>query len=149
MANQISSEQYRKLFKTLPADIKEFFENIIDIILDICKRHNIEEYAFSIKELVTDVLYGLLPPELLEDELIKLELEPELVKKINQEIYRFVFYPLKNSLDELYNKTKPTIPVAGEIKEIPLAEKIELEIEEEKLSKLKQHKEDDIYREKI
>ena len=49
------------------------------------------------------VLVGVLPPEEFQEVLEKeLKLKKEVAKKVAQEINRFIFYPVKASLEELY-----------------------------------------------
>jgi hypothetical protein len=58
------------------------------------------------------VLMGLLPPDELAETLEReLKLEKEMAKKVSQEISRFIFYPVKTRLEELY-KIEIT-PIAG------------------------------------
>ena len=47
---------------------------------------------------------GTLPPEELKNAFkTELKLKEKQVKKITQEIYRFVFYPIKEALGEFYS----------------------------------------------
>jgi hypothetical protein len=105
MLKEITKEQFWKLYSKLPQDLKDalFAEETGNNIYEICKRNEVEENLGEIVDLVGQVLLGLLPPNEFQETLEKeLKLERERAKKISQEIYRFIFYPVKASLEELY-----------------------------------------------
>ena len=104
MTDKLSKEQYWKLFQKLPNDLKTqlLSEETATNIFDICDRNEIEKVP-KLASIVGRVLLGLLPPTdlqgVLEDEL---KLKKDKVKKVVKEIYRFILFPVKNSLEELY-----------------------------------------------
>ena len=106
MLTEYSKEQLWKTYETLPQELKEaiFSEETANNIWDICSRNGIEDERVSeVARYTGRVLMGLLPPEEFQKSLEKdLKLGKEVVKKVNQEINRFVFYPVKTSLEELY-----------------------------------------------
>jgi len=116
MPKKYTSEQFWKLYEKLPQELKDalFAEETGNNIYDICKRNEIEENLEQIVDYVGQVLVGVLPPEELQGVLEKeLKLEKEIAKKVAQEINRFIFYPVKSSLEELYKieiapSAKPT-----------------------------------------
>lgn len=103
MAEKYSSEQFWKLYKKLPQELKDalFAEETGDDIYDICKRNKAEKSLGKIVDYVGQVLLGLLPPDDLQAALEK-ELKAEQAKKVAQEIKRFIFYPVKSGLEDLY-----------------------------------------------
>jgi len=97
-------EQFWKLYEKLPEELKEavFSEETAETIWDICERNEVEKIS-EVAEYVGRVLLGVLPPEDFQEILEKeLKLEKDLAKKVSQEINRFIFYPVKASLEELY-----------------------------------------------
>lgn len=130
MEKEIDTKQFWKLFQSLPEKVKEAFlsEESGDTILEIGKRNGIEEEKISeISKYVGYVLLGLLPlvdfQKTLEEEL---NIEKEKIEKVAKEINRFIFYPIKSELEEMYkvgmvSKRKRMLPpeeiVSEEIKE--------------------------------
>ena len=105
MPKKYTSEQFWKLYEKLPQELKDalFAEETGNNSYDICKRNKILENLDQIVEYVGQVLVGVLPPEEFQEVLEKeLKLEKEVAKKVSQEINRFIFYPVKSSLEELY-----------------------------------------------
>jgi hypothetical protein len=137
MLKGYTKEQFWKLYQKLPQDLKDalFAEETGNNIYEICKRSEIEESLEKVVDLVGQVLLGLLPPNEFQETLEReVKLEREKAKKVAQEIYRFVFYPVKSSLEELY---KIKIPAPAQPKITPIEEKPKIQ---EKI---------DIYREPI
>lgn len=114
MANQYTKEQLLKLYEKLPEELQEaiFSVETADNIWNICERYNINEVS-EVAEIVGNVLLGVLAPEDFQETIEReLKLEKEIAKKVTQEINRFIFYPVRNELEKLYQtKTAP----AGEI----------------------------------
>ena len=106
MPGEYTKEQLWKLYEKLPEELKEavFAEETANNIDDICTRNGIEDNRISeISRYTGRVLMGVLPPEDFQETLEKeLKLEKDLAKKVSQEINRFIFYPVKASLEELY-----------------------------------------------
>jgi len=103
---EYTPEQLWPLYEKLPNDLQEaiFSTKTADNIFDICTRNNIEEKEMSeIAKYTGYVLLGLLSPDELEKTLKEeLKLKNDLAKKISWEISRFIFFPLKESLEMLY-----------------------------------------------
>mgnify|MGYP001606390219 CR=1 FL=1 len=106
MPKEYTREQLRQLYIKLPEEIKDLAssDETANNIEDICKRNGIvDERVGIISDLTRNVLLGVLPPEEFQKTLEKeLGLKTDLAKKISQEIYRFIFYPVKTALEELY-----------------------------------------------
>jgi hypothetical protein len=103
---KISQDKLWAIYETLPSELKDsiFSEDTADAIWNICKLHDVDKTSIVAK-LVGRVLMGLLPPEMfmetLEDEM---SLSEDIAKKIGMEIEHFIFNPIKNKLDTLYEK---------------------------------------------
>lgn len=126
MPKQYTREELWKLYQKLPKELQEviFAGETADHISNICERYNIKEETISeIAKQVGNVLLGISPPDELQAILEKeLKLEKGTAKKVAQEINRFVFYPVKPALEQLYK-----IGVASSEEEIkrPTIEKTE------------------------
>jgi len=105
MPQKYTSEQFWKLYEKLPQELKDalFAEETGNNIYDTCKRNGIEENLEEVVEYVGQVLVGVLPPDEFQETLEKeMGIEKDLAKKVAQEINRFIFYPVKPLLEELY-----------------------------------------------
>ena len=117
MTKEYTKEELWKLYEKLPQELKEavFSEETADHIYDICIRSGIEDERISeIARYSGRVLMGILPPDEFQKTLeIELKLKPDIAKGVAQEINRFIFYPVKTNLEELYKieitpSAKPT-----------------------------------------
>jgi hypothetical protein len=105
-------EQLWTLYESLPDDLKDaiFSEKTAEAIYSICQRYGLEKETDKIAKYTGYVLLGLLSPEDFQKELQdNLKLNQYSAKKIALEINRFVFFPVKESLEALY-KIKPILP---------------------------------------
>lgn len=105
MPGEYTSEQFWKLYKDLPQELKDalFAEEVGDNILNTCKRNKIPEKLDLTVEYVGRALIGLLSPDDFQEALeTELGLKKAVAKRVNQEINRFIFYPVKSRLEELY-----------------------------------------------
>ena len=142
MPEEYTKEQFWKLYEKLPQELKDalFAEETGDNIHDICERNGVLENLDRVVDYVGRVLVGLLPPDDLQETLEReLEIDKERAKKIGQEINRFIFYPVKAYLEELYKIE--TVPIAGTPAKPPV-KKVEEKAEE-------RPKRMDVYREPI
>jgi len=116
-------EQLWPLYEKLPKDLQEamFSVETADTIYDICTRQALKEEEMSeIAKYTGYVLLGLLTPEEFEKTLKEeLKLENDLAKKISREITRFIFFPIKESLEALY-KIEIEKPSIGSIEPTPV-----------------------------
>ena len=116
---KITREEFWKLYKVLPEDLKEalFSVDTQDAIVNICKLCDIEDET-KVAEIVGDVLIGLLPPEEFKEEAKKkLNLDENKAKKLDMYIQHYIFNPVADDLRELYH------PEEKEIKEKEVVEK--------------------------
>lgn len=136
-------EQLLDLYKSLPKELQTaiFSADNADKMFDICQRNGVKEDKI-ISEIAKNsgyVLMGVLPPEELQKVLEKeVSLKKELAKQISWEISRFIFLPLRQYLEALYNTN--------------ISKGFEKEVAAEKetktaAQKIKQNKSADSYRE--
>ncbi len=106
MVKKYTSEQFWKLYDKLPQELKDtlFAEETGNNIYETCKRNNVLNHHQEIIDYVGQVLLGVLPLEDFQKLLTQeLNINKEVAKKVNQEINRFIFYPVRPSLEELYS----------------------------------------------
>jgi replicative superfamily II helicase len=147
MKKKITQEQYWQLFQKLPDELKEevLSEKTAKNIYDICQRNEIDDIVSEIASITGQVLLGVLPPEEFQETLEKeLKIKKDTAKKVAQEINRFVFYPVKPLLEELYKIE--TAPPAKPTKITPPPEEKPKAPPEEKP---KAPPKEDIYREPV
>lgn len=121
---KISSEKFWDLYKDLPKELQDalFALETGDKIYDICEKNEVLDNLSDVVEYVGQVLLGILPPEEFQKTLEKeAKLNPDIAKKVAREINRYVFFPLKSSLEALYKIeiAPPAKPPALETPEIP------------------------------
>jgi hypothetical protein len=100
-----TQEEFWKLYQKLPQELRDalFAEETGNSIYEICKRNEVLDNLDQIVDYVGRVLIGLLPPNEFQDTLEKeLGIETEKAKRITREITRYVFFPVKTSLEGLY-----------------------------------------------
>jgi len=126
---EYTKEQLLKLYKDLPADLKEaiFSAENADHIYEVVIRNGLAENQVpEVAARIGNVLLGLLPPSDFQATLEKeLKLEKTTARKILQEINRFIFFPVKQSLAEIYKvgleEVASTTPTPGTIAAEPTA----------------------------
>ena len=146
MPETYTKEQLEKLFDQLPEELQEavFSLETSENILNACRTYGVlTEGVSQIADFVGQVLMGLLPPSDFQKTIQgKVGLPEVLAKGITKEINRFVFYPLRPALEELY-KIEITPPIKTEGEKEPAAARSPAD-KEEKAPPRK-----DIYRELI
>lgn len=94
------------IYDKLPEELKEaiFSENTANHINDICQRNEVgDEEMGEIAKYVGYVLLGVLKRgELSETLKEETKLTKDQIKKVSREIDRFIFFPLKASLDSIF-----------------------------------------------
>ncbi len=130
MVKKYTSEQFWKLYDKLPQELKDtlFAEETGNNIYETCKRNNVLNHHQEIIDYVGQVLLGVLPSEDFQKLLTQeLKINKEVAKKVNQEINRFIFYPVRPLLEELYRVeiTPPLPEKPGLIAKTPAPEKEE------------------------
>jgi len=105
MPKKYTKKQYWNLFQKLSDELKTqlLSEETANDIFNVCDKYEIEQVS-QLASITGDVLLGILKPDefktIIEQEL---ELKKDTAKKVAQEINRFIFYPVKRSLEELYS----------------------------------------------
>ena len=105
MPTEKEREKSLKLYRELPEDIQEaaFSVEVDNNINDICKKYGVYDRVDKITEHIGKVFFGLLAPDDFQEVLEKeVGIEAGTAKRVATEIYRFVFYPVKESLEKLY-----------------------------------------------
>lgn len=154
MKNTYSKEQLEKLFDQLPEELQEtiFSFETSKNILEACEKYEIaSEKIKKVSELVGQVLFGLLKPidfnKFLEKEI---NISSSVAKGLAQEINRFIFYPVKPLLDNLYKLETDKKEVENKsIKEREEKKEIKLEKKEEIEERSTKPSANDTYREII
>ncbi|MCD6550118.1 hypothetical protein J7K24_01065 [bacterium] len=137
MLKDYTPEQFWKLYEKLPKDLQDaiFSEETANNIYTVCDRYEIDEVP-KVAKIVGFVLLGVLPPDELYETLLKeLDIDPEVAKRVNQEIIRFIFYPVRTSLEGLYGiagrisleeieSRKPNVVTQNKEKEAIVREKL-------------------------
>lgn len=148
----MNQKEYLKLYKGLPKELQKLLssDKLLDDLERICEKYDIIQYLYEINDYTGNVLLGMLPPNEFEDAIKdNLKLSPEKAKKITREINRFVFYPVKSLLENLYNME--IAPIA-KMKRKPSLSKQTIKKDTEKESETKEKekpKKQDTYREPI
>ena len=104
MAKKYTEEQYWQLFQKLPEELQEavFSMETADAIYNACVKNGVKKTT-DVAGCVGDVLMGILPPSDFKETIEKeIGLPEKAAKAIAQEINRFVFYPVKPLLEDLY-----------------------------------------------
>lgn len=106
MTEEYSKQELWKIYEGLPEELKEaiFSVETANNIYNTCIRNEIEENKISeVAKYVGFVLFGILAPENFKEILEKkLKFKKEAAENIAKEINRFIFYPVKPALEQLY-----------------------------------------------
>lgn len=120
MAKDYSPQQIEKALQNLPEELKEavFSMETADAIWSACEKQEImDERMAKIAEYAGYVLMGLMLPQEFQ---VFLEKEIKLPKKtaeeLGREINRFVFFPVKEILAQLYKTEITTETEAAPLK---------------------------------
>ncbi|MDD5144609.1 MAG: hypothetical protein PHW72_00515 [Candidatus Pacebacteria bacterium] len=126
----LSQENIKKnweLYEKLPQELKEALlsPSTAESIGNVCEKNEVD-LPSDISLLVGEVLLGILPPENFQERIEKeLDVEKEKAKQIAEEINRYVFFPVKASLEILYSQKNKKA-------EEKIIEEIKPEVSEEK-----------------
>lgn len=104
MFKEYTKEELWKAYEKLPEELQEvvFSTETADDTYNICERNDIKAVSVVAK-YVGQVLLGVLAPDDFQKELENgLKLKKDSAKKLAQEINRFIFYPVKPALEQLY-----------------------------------------------
>jgi len=119
--SEYTREQLNKLYKELPDELKNWIatDDTNNKIYQVLKDNDIlDDRCGQISDLTRNVLFGLLPPGNFQESLEKnVKLKKDLAKKITQEINRFIFFPIKPILNNLYKIESSTETKEPEIEQ--------------------------------
>lgn len=116
MIEKLPTKKFWELYKKLPPELQDtlFSDEVGENIVEICARHEVSETLDFIIDGVSDVFLGVLPPNEFLDNLKKeLKTEPAMTRRIIHEINRFIFFPVKGSLENIYDLQMT--PIAGAV----------------------------------
>lgn len=105
MPEEYPKEQLWALYEKLPEDLQEaiFSEKTADAIYNVCSKNGLEKETPQVAKYAGYVLLGLLTPDEFQKTLQEeLKLKEGLAKNVSSGISRFVFFPVKGSLEALY-----------------------------------------------
>jgi len=114
-----SREQILELYKTLPEDLKHALDSdkAINTLEDLSVKHKLSnEQAEIFIDAVNEVILGILPPNEFQQKLETAKISKQIAKNINTVVTRFIFYPVKDSLNALYDIS---LQQQGEAKSVP------------------------------
>ena len=117
--------QLWKLYEKIPEELQEaiFSVEVANSVYDICEKNEIDRIS-ELAKIVGDSLLGILPPKEVEEMLKgKMAFSSQKAQKVAREIDRFIFYPLKDSLAQLYGEESKFFPTPGTEKTIKKEEK--------------------------
>ncbi len=143
----MDKKQFFKLYSKLPKEIQDLLTSseLGDDLEKTCDKYNVVEGFYFLFKYVGDVLLGLLPPNEFEETIQKeLNIDQKKAKNITREINRFVFYPIKSLLEDLYNME--IAPIVKMSITSPIDKK---EGMKEKAKEIKKPAKSDTYREPI
>ena len=106
MAKKYKEKQFWQLYAKLPQELKDavFAEETDNSIYETCERNKITDKHEQIIEYVGQVLIGLLKPDEFQATIEQeLELDTSVAKKVTREINRFIFFPVKRGLEDIYS----------------------------------------------
>ena len=99
------TKRFWELYNKLPQELKDaiFADETGENLVEICSRYEQGGQLDFVMEGATEVLLGVLPPNDFLDELEKRISDKAAARKVIHEINRFVFYPVKAPLEEIYS----------------------------------------------
>jgi len=107
MVTQYAQEEIDKALEKLPEELKDaiFSMETADTLWKIGERYHVMDKRYSeITKYVAYVLLGLLLPSEFQGILEKeLKLQKQLAKDITRDVNRFIFYPVKLALEQIYS----------------------------------------------
>jgi hypothetical protein len=125
----LSKDELWEIYRSLPDDIKDaiFSEDTAEAIWNICQINKIEQVS-EMAKLAGRTLMGLLPPKDFEQALKQtLKLEEKTAQKIATEMEHYIFNPVKDDLDFIYEeegkKGRKEIPDSKKEKPSPPSKK--------------------------
>ena len=114
MEKKRTPKQFWELYNKLPQELKDavFADETWQNVTDIFERYDTPDMVDFASDGIKDVLLGILPPNEFLDSLgKKLGKDSEAKRRIVHELNRFVFFPVKAPLEQMYDLKM--MPIAG------------------------------------
>ncbi len=114
MPIQYNKEQFWKLYKNLPQELKDtlWAQETGDVIYETCQKYEVADHLEDIVNLTGQVLIGLILPKDFQNKLEGVGIAKDVAEKVAHEINRFIFYPVKPALEQLHNMEVGTMGAA-------------------------------------
>ena len=122
----MDQKQFFKLYNKLPEEVQKAIDSseLRTDLDNVCDKYDVVSDFHHLRKCIEGVLLGLTPPNEFEEIIQKeIGLDKEKARNVTREINRFIFYPIKSSLEDLYNmeiapiaKMKVVLPVNKEEK---------------------------------
>ena len=103
---QYNQDEMWKIYEKLPEELKQavFSAENADHTFSICERYGINECP-KVASLIGLGLMGVMLPRNFEGALAKeMGLDNDTAQRVSQEVNRFIFYPVKQQLEQLHAK---------------------------------------------
>ena len=147
---EYTKEQFWKLYEKLPAELKEavFSDEVGDHILDACAKNGVADKVSAVAKYTGRVLLGVLLPQDFQQTLEKeVGIESSACRGIATEINRFVFFPVKESLNQIHTivPEKSSTPISS----TPIISQEETRSAQQEPPKKARPKKADVYKEQI
>jgi len=108
MTQSYTPQQYNELFDSLPEELQNAVLSLktSNAIIDACKQQDItDERVSQIGKYAGDVLMGILLPQDYEETLrANIQITRAQAKEIAQDINRFIFFPVRPALRQIYTQ---------------------------------------------
>lgn len=114
MIEKLPKKKFWELYNKLPVALQEalFNDDLWESVGELCSRYEASENLDLVSDGLTDVLAGILPPnEYIASLKQNLKADPSTVNRMIHEINRFILYPVKAELEEVYSLQMT--PLAG------------------------------------
>lgn len=119
MAKEIDQKRIFEILDKLPENLREAFFSVetAEKISEVCEKYEIPPERVSlVAKCVGHVLLGILSPEELAGALEKeAGLKKDAAQNTSQQIYRYIFFPVKESLAAISGAAQ--VPPSGPIKQ--------------------------------
>ena len=102
-----SKEQVLELYKSTPQELRDVYDSDIthDTLWSLSEEFKLDNQQHeTLIDSIAGVFLGLLPPSDFENALIKGKIKKKDAQEITKTVQRFIFYPVKNELNMLYEE---------------------------------------------
>ena len=106
MPEKISKQKFWELYRKLPTELQDalFDDDLWNNVAEICSRYQANDSHDLISDGLFNVLLGILPPNIFINGLAnELKTDKTTTSRIIHEINRFILFPVKEALEDIYN----------------------------------------------